>query len=798
MPRSNQTGEFNTFVGGLVTEASPLTFPENASIDEANFILNKDGSRRRRLGMDYETGLTPYPISYTISPVGDIAVSTFEWTDVAGITNKSFVVCQVHDKAYIVSRAETALKSSSYVKSTVTLCTTCATPAKASFASIDGRLVIAYGEATVKVVSYIESTDTFSTESVSIKTRDLFGVADPFTISGTEVDLLSPEYINYRPVSTADEDLHMYNLRNQGWAIPRLQWGPEVKTDPVNEFEDQSGDNRGLPSNADSPVGSIYANSADSEDKNSERFNSDASARQEPAKARAATGHYVIDLLDRGQSREASVSRTTNTTTGLHTNANPAESTKYVSFRTPTVTLPEDKTEGGIGVVAEFAGRVWYGGFSSKVTGGDSQSPKLASYLFYSQQVQHESQISNCYQEGDPTDIVAPELIDTDGGFVRLSGAYNIQALVNIGTGLLAFAENGVWLVGGSDNGLFSANNQSVSKITEHGTLSPQSLVLVDSTVMYWSDDAIYHLAPTQFGDLQAKELSVNIRTYYQAIGDAAKVECQGIFDTYEKKVRWLFDNVAGNGSATELVFDLVLAAFTPITIGLLTGSSQPLPASPIQVSPFNISSVDLSIVVDEDLVLADADLVVAGTDLPSGGFRSTAYLTLINADNPSNTSLTFSTYNNLSFKDWESVDSVGVDAAAFMLTGYLGTGDYQRFKQVPYIYFHFLRTEDGFTDDGDDFLVLNESSCLVRSQWDWSNSASYGKWGKEFQAYRYRRQYIPSDVTDTYDYGTTTIVSKSKLRGRGRVVSLLISSEEAKDMQLLGWGMNIGSNNNV
>ena len=56
----------------------------------------------------------------------------------------------------------------------------------------------------------------------------------------------------------------------------------------------------------------------------------------------------------------------------------------------------------------------------------------------------------------------------------------------------------------------------------------------------------------------------------------------------------------------------------------------------------------------------------------------------------------------------------------------------------------------------------------------------------------------MPDDVTDTFDYGTTTIISKSKLRGRGRVVSLLISSEAGKDMDLLGWSMGITTNANV
>ena len=120
------------------------------------------------------------------------------------------------------------------------------------------------------------------------------------------------------------------------------------------------------------------------------------------------------------------------------------------------------------------------------------------------------------------------------------------------------------------------------------------------------------------------------------------------------------------------------------------------------------------------------------------------------------------------------------------------------RFKQVPYIFFHMLRTETGFEDLGNDLKPIGESSCLVQSQWEWSNSATYGKWSKPFQAYRMRRQYMPDDENSSFDYGTATIVSKNKLRGRGRALSLYITTEEGKDLNLLGWSMLLGVNNNA
>ena len=40
----------------MITEASPLTYPEDASYDEDNMILYRKGNRSRRFGVDFEHG----------------------------------------------------------------------------------------------------------------------------------------------------------------------------------------------------------------------------------------------------------------------------------------------------------------------------------------------------------------------------------------------------------------------------------------------------------------------------------------------------------------------------------------------------------------------------------------------------------------------------------------------------------------------------------------------------------------------------------------------------------------------
>ena len=157
-------------------------------------------------------------------------------------------------------------------------------------------------------------------------------------------------------------------------------------------------------------------------------------------------------------------------------------------------------------------------------------------------------------------------------------------------------------------------------------------------------------------------------------------------------------------------------------------------------------------------------------------------------------TEFTLSKYRNLGYVDWETEGAgTGASFESYLITGYDLFGDLMRDKMTPYILFYFNRTEDGYELDSNNNIELsNRSSCLVQSQWNWANSANSGRWGTQFQAYRLLRNYIPSGVNDSFDYGEKVIVTKNKLRGHGNCLSLKISSEEGKAMHLLGWGVTV------
>jgi hypothetical protein len=103
------------------------------------------------------------------------------------------------------------------------------------------------------------------------------------------------------------------------------------------------------------------------------------------------------------------------------------------------------------------------------------------------------------------------------------------------------------------------------------------------------------------------------------------------------------------------------------------------------------------------------------------------------------------SEYNDNTFVDWKTKDSVGANFSSYLITGYELFGDIMREKQIPYVFFYFQRTEDGFVLSGDDLVFTNQSGAQVQAQWGWSNSNANGKWGNPFQAYKILRNYTPS-----------------------------------------------------
>lgn len=173
MPRNTAPIEQNTFVAGLVTEASPLTFPPNASLDEENFNLNRNGSRSRRLGFDLEDGFVQVETTATVPLDNNLMVSSFKWQNVGGNANQTFIVVQIGKQLSFFDSSITPLSAGliaqwDYDEADAVR--------KFSYASVDGMLVVVTGRKEIDTFQY--ENGKFTKLSKRLKIRDLFGVTD--------------------------------------------------------------------------------------------------------------------------------------------------------------------------------------------------------------------------------------------------------------------------------------------------------------------------------------------------------------------------------------------------------------------------------------------------------------------------------------------------------------------------------------------------------------------------------------------------------------------------------------------
>jgi hypothetical protein len=733
---------YRSFVKGLITEASPLTFPENASIDEKNFVLNRDGSRSRRLGVDYEGGYSLTSTGFSSAAIQTGKQSFHKWDMPGGDTTVAIGVVRILNKLWFIDLLTNA-PSTNLLNGGSSITLSGLSDADIETSTINNKLVIVSSDLAYPVLlKYNSATDTVTQSDIDIEVRDIWGVADNLAI-------------NERPTTLSD--LHKYNLRNQGWSTT-------VQTTTGADAIDRTYTVLGkYPSNADTWTLGKIGNPSSGD---YEKYDPDTLKKNSQSNFQTAQGSYVIDAFSRGTSRS--------TLSGI-------------------VGLPTDYENGSISTVASYAGRLFYSGINSSVTNSDAKSPNYSGYIFFTSVITGDDKLGTCYQEADPTDPNINDLVDSDGGTIQIPEATQIIKIVSSQASLLVFADNGVWEVYG-DTGGFIATSFQTSKVSTNGVKNPKSIVNVNGNFLYWSKAGIYLLTPdSASGRFKAESVSLTtIQSLFLDIPTVGKNFCRGFYDEKENRVRWLYNDSDTYTTANyinkynkELVLDLTLQAFYINEFSSLAANS-PYIADYVEIPGYAVSSEDTNVIVGTDeVIVTSADKVIITQDVVASRSTQFSFLTM------TGTSFTVSKYLNKSFTDWEVAGSgTGADYSSYLVTGYELFGDIMRNKQVPYIFFYFKRTEDGYELDGSNLELTNQSSCLVQAQWNWADSANSGKWGNQFQAYRLLRNYIPTGAGDPFDYGDAVIVTKNKLRGSGKCLSLKIQSSSGKDMQILGWGV--------
>lgn len=732
---------YRSFVKGLITEANQLTFPENASIDEANFVLNRDGSRSRRLGVDYESSYALTATGLTATDIKEGKQSFHVWESPGGDTSVSLGLVRIKDKIWFMNLL-TDSPSANLKNGGSPITIASLSNNKIETSVINNKCVIVSKDLPRPVLlTYTKATGLVTQSTIQLEIRDIYGVEDSL-------------FLDTRPTTLSNE--HKYNLRNQGW-------NKNIVTSTGADAIDYTFTELGqYPSNADNWTLGKISNTASAD---YEKYDPDTLVKNSFSNYQIAKGSFIIDAFERGVGR--------------------------MNASDVTSGLPTDREEGNISTITSYAQRLFYSGVESDVTGSDIRSPNYSGYIFFSKVIKADDDLGKCHQEADPTDPGINDLIDTDGGSIQIPDITRVVKIIASQASVLVFAENGVWEVYG-DTGGFIATSFQASKISTNGITNGESVVNVNGNFIYWSKAGIYLLKPdTASGRFAAESLSLtSIQDLYLKIPEVAKDFCKGIYDEKENRVRYLYNDSTGYSSSNypnsynkELIYDLTLKAWSKNELSSLASDS-PYVADYVAMPGYSVSAREESVVAGTDTVLVTAgDTVVIPDDVATSRTEQFSFLTIVG------TSFTLSKYNGSDFLDWKTKDSVGVDYSSYLYTGYELFGDIMRQKQIPYIFLYLQKTEDGFQASGDDLVFKNQSSCKVQAQWGWSNSAANGKWGKEFQAYRILRNYTPSGASDAYDSGESMVVTKNKLRGSGKCLSLYIRSEQGKDMKLLGWG---------
>lgn len=640
------------FVGGLNTEGSALNNPENTADVLENFIVELNGTLRKRPGLAISGTLVTDGFGLVDVPL----VSVHEWVTAVRGSRAEFFVVQVGSILTVTSvDGSTVVRIGTVSLDTYKRAGVATTGSyRISASSGKGYFFVASKEIYPFYIQYDSDTNVLSHKAISIHIRDFYGRDDGLALA--------------EHPTTLTED-HRYNLYNQGWQEEKIQ-----------KHKQKLGY---YPSNAEVWV---YGKLLDPQDEEMQ-FHPKLLAQEAFGNSPAPKGHFVLNVSNgsivsedppqltlireienvilveiyenstggslfkwQRAARLANVlvgdyliSNTSVGYTGIVTEVGVDSGGNYAIARTdglinisgiglnqgedllhyrPVASVSVGSSslfdiETVPAVTASYAGRTFYAGASSTFWNNA---------IFYSQLVDQEKKVGLCYQEADPTSEHISDLIATDGGVLFIDGAVNIWAMVPYESSLVIFAYNGVWELSGVNDDGFKATSFKLRRVSDFGAISASSVVSTGSGFVFWSASGIYALTREEIsGSLRAASISATtIQTFYDAITGAQKERAKGFFDEINKVIYWMYNddpNAANpNVSNKVLLLDTRISAFYTLTFPWEYTPEYGGLVDAIKASNNNIVSVtDNQVVVGADTVVVGSDFVVVQETSVSG-----------------------------------------------------------------------------------------------------------------------------------------------------------------------------------
>lgn len=719
MPRATANKLYRTFVKGLITEAGPLTYPENASINEDNCVIYRKGNRSRRKGINYESGFKINSNHVTKTNLNDVYITEHEWLSANNDSSKNFIVTQVGATLYFYDQAVTPL-SAGLKPWTVNLndfSVPGGTPSGNPVQCVTGKgyLFVVGPDIEPFLINYSSDVDGISTQRIYILIRDFKGLDDGLANDEEPASLTAA---------------HQYNLQNQGWIDPNNSGSGNsvVYYTPFGHAALYIHSTTNVITSYYSHYNTYPANNKQwwvAKDSTTGDFDPTLLGKFYFGNQRAPRGHYVVEAMYIDRSAVSGVA-------GI-----PVEAQVH---RPNTVTF--------------FQGRVWYA---------------MDSTVYFSQTLDDKRKAGFCYMEADPTSEDFSDLVATDGGVIPIPEAIKIVRLVPHQSGVLVFATNGIWFIGGTAGG-FTATDISCTKVSPTGTINADSIITVEEKVFWWSKIGVQGISQRMgtFGPIDDKFDRSNlaeqtIQTFYNAISANAKDNVKACYDPSTNTIQWLFRDANMPyrfGYNRVLNLDLTLGAFFPWTFSYDNSSG-----------------------------------VVCGVfNTVAAGDNSNPYIRYHTLNSQfSEYYFTFGSVNDTTFQDWGRLSF-----ESFVETGYELLEDAMRDKQALYVFCYFRRTEDAWVASNGDYDLANPSSCRFQVRWDWSSSEVSNKWSSEIEAYRLTRVGFPDSSNLAMDNGFPVVVTKNKIRGNGKAIQFRFSNDKiGSNFDLLGWSVPYSGNTN-
>ena len=405
--------------------------------------------------------------------------------------------------------------------------------------------------------------------------------------------------------------------------------------------------------------------------------------------------------------------------------------------------------------VGYWAGRAWWAG---------TPYPGLADTVFFSQLAEARADYGKAYQENDPTGRDFNQVLDTDGGTMKVPGLGGVVRMEPIGNYLVIMATNGIWAISGGQGG-FTALNYNVTQLADYECTSAAGVARTESGLIITTKRGIVVVSiDTNSGYPSAQNISAqNINTKWHTYTDAEKARANAAYDDANHRLRIHIGNEF-------LVFDASLNCWYTETC------------------PDDIAGV-LAIGVGDNANLSNKIKYVwlalgQYTDNDVEDPQLTDSWVMIICD------------QNQPFRPWEDVDDV--ERLPYITMAPEHTGDEEEPNWAPrkmnYAFVHtFARNTfdaDGITEG--EVTYYNDGGTLVQGRWDWTLNGNAGKFSTPQQIYRKRRGYGHAVETDSGYYDTIT--SRLKIRGMGQALQVRFDGEEGKDSWIMGYTVDYGS----